>query len=501
MKKVLQILILILMPLFTMAQTTIFTENCGNPAATTSAATYTGWQNNGVLTYTASATYPDVRTSTPSTGYTSASGNGNIYFNATSVIGTSGTINVVISNINTSSYTNLVLSLGFLKTNNAWANEVVIEVSSNGTTWTSLVMSPSTGSGTASVWQLLTASGSIPSTTNLRIRFRYASTSSTNTVRIDDIKLVGCLIPSSPTPTYTTPTCSSSVVSLPSNSYIELNSGDTSKSVSTTISSSGTYYARTVSVVAGCTSVWSSATSFSVVINTPSPTITINPVSFTASHIGSHYQFIAHANYSFLWQLSTNGGSTWNNLTISSPYNTNGDTLKIYPVSRTMNTYKYRIASTNGACVTNSSVATLTTSATLPIKLIYFYGDNGGSYNQLKWSTASEIDNEKFEIERSDSSLNWVKIGDVMGLGNTTEEVNYYFYDTKPIFGSNYYRLKQIDFEGNFVYYGILSINCSTKIDIKYYDALGREVNELRPNTLYFKVFNGYSEKFMYYGK
>ena len=495
MKKVLRILILVLMPFFIMAQTTIFTENCGNPAPTTSAATYTGWQNNATLTYAASATYPDVRTSTPSTGYTGASGNGNIYFNATSVIGTSGTINVVISNINTSSYTNLVLSFGFLKTNNAWSNEVVVEVSSNGTTWTSLTMSPSTGTGTASVWQYLTASGSIPSTANLRIRFRYASTSSTNTVRIDDIKLVGCLVPTMPTPTYTTPACTSSVISLPSNSYIELNSGDTSKSVSTTISSSGTYYARTVSVVAGCTSVWSKTDTFSVVINSM-PTISINPSNVTAVHVGTTYWFIAHANYPFVWQVSTNGGSSWSSLTIASPYSTRGDTLKIYPANHGINGYRYRIASTNSPCVAYSSSGTLSIATELPVKLTAFYGQKYGNKNVLYWVTASEIDNDRFEVERADSALNWSSIGIVKGMGTTTSQTEYSFIDALPIQGSNYYRLKQVDIDGQYAYSDIISITNDT--DVKYYNLLGIQEHELLPYKFYIEVINGVGRKILY---
>jgi len=488
MKKVLRILILVLMPFFIMAQTTIFTENCGNPAATTSAATYTGWQNNASLTYTASATSPDVRTTSPSSTYTGASGGGNIFF--TNSLG----IYVQISGINTTNYTNLALSLGILKSTIASnGSEMVIETSSDGTTYTALSYTMATGSGT-SVWTLVSPTGAIPATSNLRIRFRLGTNNGTQ-FRLDDIKLVGCLIPSSPTPTYTTPACTSSVISLPSNSYIETTSSGTSTSVSTTISSSGTYYARTVSVVAGCTSVWSKTDTFSVVINSM-PTISINPSSVTAVHVGATYWFIAHANYPFVWQVSTNGGSSWSSLTIASPYSTRGDTLKIYPANHGINGYRYRIASTNSPCVAYSSSGTLSIATELPVKLTAFYGQKYGNKNVLYWVTASEIDNDRFEVERADSALNWSSIGIVKGMGTTTSQTEYSFIDGLPIQGSNYYRLKQVDIDGQYAYSDIISITNDT--DVKYYNLLGIQEHELLPYKFYIEVINGVGRKILY---
>ena len=103
----------LLLPFAISAQTTIFSENCGNPTATTICTSYTGWQNNSSLTFTASATGPDVRTTLTSTGYTGASGNGNIFF----INGVSNRF-VQISGINTTNYTSLTLSFGILKTTN-----------------------------------------------------------------------------------------------------------------------------------------------------------------------------------------------------------------------------------------------------------------------------------------------------------------------------------------------------------------------------------------------
>ena len=175
-------------------QVTFFSEDVGSPSATTPVATYTGWQNSSPIVFSGSA---DVRITTPSTGYSGASGSGNVFI--TNTIG----IQLTISGINTTAYTGLSLSLGHFKSTTASSNELVIEVSSDGVTFTPLTYSRPTGTGTA-VWTLINPTGSIPSTPNLVIRFRQTST--TPQFRIDDIKLSGTLNPCSVSITSFSPT-------------------------------------------------------------------------------------------------------------------------------------------------------------------------------------------------------------------------------------------------------------------------------------------------------
>lgn len=178
MKKFYSLLAVAIVSLNLQAQTTVYAENMGTPSATTVIASNT-FQNTGI-TYSGTA---DVRSTNVSTGYTGASGGGNIFFT-----GTAGT-NFVISGINTTGYNNLVLSFGHVKTTNASSNELTVEVSGNGgTSWTPLTYTRATGGGTSNVWSLITASGTIPAVSSLMIRF-------TNTIsgqfRLDDVKVVG----------------------------------------------------------------------------------------------------------------------------------------------------------------------------------------------------------------------------------------------------------------------------------------------------------------------
>lgn len=76
---------------------------------------------------------------------------------------------------------------------------------------------------------------------------------------------------------------------------------------------------------------------------------------------------------------------------------------------------------------------------------------------QLNWTTATEINNSGFEIQKQVSSKqsavgNWEVIGFVPGFGTTTEPKSYSFIDEDVTTGIYKYRLKQIDFDGSFTY-------------------------------------------------
>ncbi len=77
----------------------------------------------------------------------------------------------------------------------------------------------------------------------------------------------------------------------------------------------------------------------------------------------------------------------------------------------------------------------------------------------LDWTTASEIDNDFFEIQRSENGKDFEVIGTVEGNGTTNELIDYTFTDTNPLFGVSYYRLRQVDFDGAFEYSRVVSVN------------------------------------------
>ncbi|MFZ1321883.1 MAG: CHRD domain-containing protein [Ignavibacteria bacterium] len=148
------------------------------------------------------------------------------------------------------------------------------------------------------------------------------------------------------------------------------------------------------------------------------------------------------------------------------------------------------------------------TEGTLPVELSSFTANLSGNNVTLKWSTAHESNNSGFDVERKLSSSNqWVKAGNVSGNGNSNI-VNNYSYSEKLNTGIYNYRLKQIDYNGNFEYFNLSNevnidvpasynisqnypnpFNPSTKIDyelphegrvnIILYDISGKEVSSL----------------------
>jgi hypothetical protein len=83
----------------------------------------------------------------------------------------------------------------------------------------------------------------------------------------------------------------------------------------------------------------------------------------------------------------------------------------------------------------------------LPVELIIFNGQQENQDVLLSWTTASEINNDYFSVERSLDGIIFTEIGRVNGNGTSTQLVNYHFTDNQP--GElNYYRLRQFDFNG-----------------------------------------------------
>ena len=85
----------------------------------------------------------------------------------------------------------------------------------------------------------------------------------------------------------------------------------------------------------------------------------------------------------------------------------------------------------------------------LPVTFVAFTGHQVGNTVVLDWATASENDNNYFEIERSTDGVNYVTIGYVDGAGNSSSLLGYQFADNAPEQGQLYYRLSQVDFDGN----------------------------------------------------
>lgn len=95
----------------------------------------------------------------------------------------------------------------------------------------------------------------------------------------------------------------------------------------------------------------------------------------------------------------------------------------------------------------------------LPVEMISLNAEQKLKTNLIRWSTGSETNNDRFEIERSNDGVNYVSIGSVKGQGNATLQSEYSFSDKAPLNGLNYYRLKQVDFDGSIKEYGPVAVD------------------------------------------
>lgn len=93
----------------------------------------------------------------------------------------------------------------------------------------------------------------------------------------------------------------------------------------------------------------------------------------------------------------------------------------------------------------------------LPVSLSLFDGKSEGLANKLFWETSSEINNSHFVIEKSHDAIHFEKLAEVAGAGNSNNAIGYELLDTRP-YPTTYYRLKQVDFNGDFTNYGPISI-------------------------------------------
>ena len=84
----------------------------------------------------------------------------------------------------------------------------------------------------------------------------------------------------------------------------------------------------------------------------------------------------------------------------------------------------------------------------LPVELLYVKGEIKEQSIRVSWATVWEKDNDYFVVEHSTDGRDFQAIGEVQGGGNSTVELNYEFVDHSPASGSNFYRLRQVDYDG-----------------------------------------------------
>ncbi|KAA3436099.1 YDG domain-containing protein [Rufibacter hautae] len=134
----------------------------------------------------------------------------------------------------------------------------------------------------------------------------------------------------------------------------------------------------------------------------------------------------------------------------------------------------------------------------LPVTLISFTAKAQKEGVLLNWTTATEKDNDFFQVERSADGKNFSAIGQVKGNGTSNVRVDYNFLDGKALSGTAYYRLKQVDYDGKFEYSKTLAVQtkavAATQVMVKAYpnptpDAVNLDLTQAASSEVKVGVF------------
>lgn len=116
----------------------------------------------------------------------------------------------------------------------------------------------------------------------------------------------------------------------------------------------------------------------------------------------------------------------------------------------------------------------------VPVELTSFVAKSNGNSVLLSWETATELNNDRFEVQRSEGS-GWSTVATVKGNGTTTAKSIYNFTDKNLNAGNYSYRLKQIDFSGQFEYSQTVEVEISA---VNSYALMQNYPNPFNPETV-----------------
>jgi hypothetical protein len=192
----------------------------------------------------------------------------------------------------------------------------------------------------------------------------------------------------------------------------------------------------------------------------------VNPTNSISTGIGS-VDYVTGTNAIYLMVSNTTGTQSYKSVD-------NGATWETIPVPSqvkdvySFDTYFNGTSSATGFGISNTTAPIkLIDSSPLPVKLQSFTYSVNGRNVKLNWATSMEENNAGFDIERKNDNSSWTVVGFVTGKGNSNEVNNYSYTDSKLESGKFSYRIKQIDYNGNFEYF-TLSGNVTVGTPSKY---------------------------------
>jgi len=149
----------------------------------------------------------------------------------------------------------------------------------------------------------------------------------------------------------------------------------------------------------------------------------------------------------------------------------NSSLLTIAPSVTTLTTtFTYASVDTAGEQDPTPATVTISWTGLLPVTLVDFTAQKENDDVVLNWSTATELNTQSFNIERSDDNgKTWETIGEVLAKGNSAATETYSFTDNSPLNGTNLYRLQEQDNNGSLTYSEIKQIYINTEVSMNVY--------------------------------
>ncbi|HXP53007.1 MAG TPA: T9SS type A sorting domain-containing protein [Bacteroidia bacterium] len=155
-------------------------------------------------------------------------------------------------------------------------------------------------------------------------------------------------------------------------------------------------------------------------------------------------------------------------------------------------TFSFSKSSSNSIWITHISGT-----IALPINLLSFGAQYLASSNSIaiNWSTATEVNNKSFTIEKTADGVNYTTVTDVAGAGNSVSTLYYTAMDEQPWGGTSYYRLKQTDFDGTYTYSPTVAVTAPVTTAVSIYpnpvtDHTTISYNADSPAPVFVRIFN-----------
>jgi hypothetical protein len=220
------------------------------------------------------------------------------------------------------------------------------------------------------------------------------------------------------------------------------------------------------------------------------------PLSVVRGTTYSVTSSVVNGTAPFTYQWSSSLGGTFANSTIQNTSYT--------PPNITADTTDVILLKVTDACGrTNFRVkyVALNHFILLPVSLTNFNAVPDNDNVVANWTTASEMGNDYFTLERSSDGVHFEKAGEIDGAGNSHAVLNYTYTDREPYEGTSYYRLKQTDFDHKETYSRIVTVKV-TASKFKIYpnptqDAVIVDLNDLKNQFVTVEIYTLKGERMM----